>query len=59
VLKLPTLEVVRTIELSGHDLGKAFISPDGKLIACETAVKGRHRGPVVVFDVASGEREYA
>ena len=58
VLKLPTLEVVRTIELSGHDLGKAFISPDGKLIACEIAVKGRHRGPVVVFDVASG-REVA
>jgi DNA-binding beta-propeller fold protein YncE len=58
VLKLPTLEVVRTMELAGHDLGKAVISPDGKLIACEAAVKGRYRGPVVVFDVASG-REVA
>jgi hypothetical protein len=58
VLKLPTLEVLRTIELAGHDLGKAVISPDGRLVACEAAVKARYRGPVVVFDPASG-REVA
>jgi hypothetical protein len=58
LLSLPALSVIRTIALAGHDLGKAMISPDGRLIACEAMVTGRYRGPVVVFDVASG-REVA
>ena len=54
VLNLPSLEPLRTIAVPGRDLREAVISPDGRLVACESSPAGSYRGPVVVFDVASG-----
>jgi hypothetical protein len=58
LLSLPTLEPLRSIGLSGRDLGRAVISPDGRLVACADAAAGSYRGPLAVFDAATG-REVA
>ncbi|HZN64047.1 MAG TPA: DUF4303 domain-containing protein [Tepidisphaeraceae bacterium] len=58
LLRLPALEAVRSVGLSGHDADKVALSPDGRLLAFEAEVIGHYRGPVVVFDTATG-REVA
>lgn len=54
LLRLPSLELVRTIELPGHDPDHAVLSGDGRLLAFEAEVTGRYRGPAVVVDTATG-----
>jgi hypothetical protein len=58
ILRLPTLELVRTIFIPGHQLTKAVLSPDGLHVAFDAGVVGAYRHYIVVVEVETG-REVA
>ncbi len=58
ILGLPEMKLVRSFQIPGHQLVRATLSPDGRLVAFEAHEIGKYRRFIVVCESASG-REIA
>jgi hypothetical protein len=55
IVSLPSLEVMRTILLTGHQLVLGVISPDGQRVAFQAHECGKNREFIAVFDTQTGQ----
>jgi hypothetical protein len=55
LFSFPKLKLQREFKIPIHQLTKAVISPDGKLVACEANECGKYQKFVVVYEVKSGK----
>jgi WD40 repeat protein len=58
LLSFPKMKLLRHFQIPAHELIKATLSPDGKLVVAEASECGKRNTFIVVFDVKTG-REIA
>jgi hypothetical protein len=54
LFSFPEFKLIRTLRIPAHQLIRATLSQDGKLVACRASECGKYTSFIVVYEVASG-----